>query len=144
MPSPRVVALKGIADRPVIRHHASNEVVFTDERLDRYVRSYAKPQVFHHAFEYYRALPQSIAQNEKLASTKLTLPVLAVGGGGNGGFGATQPENIRRFATNVESHVLPGCGHWVPRGRVWEGTVSSTLTMPSNRPSAGPGRRIIS
>ncbi len=97
-----------------IRHHASNQAVFTDELLDRYVRSYSKPQTFHHAFEYYRALPQSIKQNEKLVATKLTMPVLAVGGGGNGGFGAKQPENIRRYATNVESHVLPDCGHWVP------------------------------
>ncbi|MFS0828106.1 alpha/beta fold hydrolase [Pseudomonas phoenicis] len=97
-----------------IRHHASNQAVFTDALLERYVRSYAKPRTFHHAFEYYRALPQSIEQNEKLRATKLTMPVLAVGGGGNGGFGAQQPENIRRYATDVESHVLPGCGHWVP------------------------------
>lgn len=97
-----------------IRHHASNQGVFTDGLLDRYVRSYSKPQTFHHAFEYYRALPQSIAQNEKFATTKVTMPVLAIGGGGNGGFGAKQPENIHRYATNVEAHVLPGCGHWIP------------------------------
>ncbi|TCM02172.1 alpha/beta hydrolase [Sphingomonas sp. PP-CC-3G-468] len=97
-----------------IRHHASNQAVFTDALIDRYVRSYAKPQTFHHAFEYYRALPRSIVQNQALAASKLTMPVLAVGGGGNGGFGAKQPENIRRYATNVEAHVLPGCGHWVP------------------------------
>lgn len=42
------------------------------------------------------------------------MPVLAVGGGGNGGFGAKQPEDIRRYATNIEAHVLPDCGHWVP------------------------------
>lgn len=96
-----------------IRHHASNQEALSDELIDRYVRSYSKPNTFHHAFEYYRALPQSIAQNEKLATTKITLPVLAVGGGGNGGFGALQPENIRRYASNVEAHVLQGCGHWV-------------------------------
>jgi pimeloyl-ACP methyl ester carboxylesterase len=97
-----------------IRHHASNKTVFTDELLDRYVRSYSKPQTFHHAFEYYRALPRSIEQNKQLKATKLTMPVLAIGGGGDGGFGAKQPENIRRYATNVEAHVLPGCGHWIP------------------------------
>jgi len=97
-----------------IRHHASNQAALTNELLDSYVRSYSKPQTFHHAFEYYRALPKSIAQNEELGKTKITMPVLAVGGGGNGGFGAKQPENIRRYATNVEAHVLPGCGHWIP------------------------------
>ncbi|MGF7156635.1 alpha/beta fold hydrolase [Novosphingobium gossypii] len=97
-----------------IRHHASNQAVFTDGLIDRYVRSYSKPQTFHHAFEYYRALPRSIEQNNQMATTKLSMPVLAVGGGGNGGFGSKQPENIRRYASNVEAHVLPGCGHWVP------------------------------
>lgn len=97
-----------------IRHHASNQEMLTDGLIESYVRSYSKPQTFHHAFEYYRALPRSIAQNEKLATAKVTMPVLAVGGGGNGGFGALQPENIRRYATDVEAHVLPGCGHWVP------------------------------
>ncbi|MDN3222217.1 alpha/beta fold hydrolase [Pseudomonas nunensis] len=97
-----------------IRHHASNQEVFTDDLVDSYVRSYSKAQTFHSAFEYYRALPRSIVQNQELAKTKVTMPVLAVGGGGNGGFGAQQPENIRRYATNVEAHVLPGCGHWIP------------------------------
>ena len=97
-----------------IRHHASNRAVFNDGLVDRYVRSYSKPQTFHHAFEYYRALPQSIEQNNQMVTTKLAMPVLAVGGGGNGGFGAKQPENIRRYASNVETHVLPGCCHWVP------------------------------
>lgn len=29
-------------------------------------------------------------------------------------FGTKQPENIRRYATNVEAQVLRGCGHWIP------------------------------
>ncbi len=97
-----------------LRHHASNKAALTDGLIERYVRSYSKPQTFHHAFEYYRALPRSIVQNNQMAATKLSMPVLAIGGGGNGGFGAKQPENIRRYAANVESHVLPNCGHWVP------------------------------
>lgn len=115
-----------------IRHHASNQAVFTDDLIERYVRSYSKPQTFHYAFEYYRALPQTIAQNEQLAKTRLKMPVLAVGGGGNGGFGAMQPENIRRYATHVEAHVLPGCGHWVPEecSSVLNPLISSFLARP--------------
>ena len=97
-----------------LRHHASNKAALTDRLIELYVRSYSKPKTFHHAFEYYRALPRSIVQNAEMAARKLSMPVLAVGGGGNGGFGTKQPENIRRYAANVESHVLPGCGHWVP------------------------------
>ncbi|MCI3945731.1 alpha/beta hydrolase [Pseudomonas syringae] len=115
-----------------IRQHASNQEVFTDDLLDRYVRSYSKPRTFHHAFEYYRALPRSITQNEQLAKTKVTLPVLAVGGGGHGGFGAQQPENIRRYATDVEAHVLPACGHWIPEecASALNPLISSFLARP--------------
>jgi len=35
-----------------LRHHASNKAALTDGLIERYVRSYSKPQTFHHAFEY--------------------------------------------------------------------------------------------
>lgn len=69
-------------------------VALTDGLIDSYVRSYSKPQTFHHAFEYYRALPRSIAQNEKLATTKVTMPVLAVGGGA---MADSEPGSLRIF-----------------------------------------------
>ena len=94
--------------------HATNKDVFTPELLDLYARSYAKPGSLHASFEYYRALNETVRRNKPLARTKLAMPVLAIGGGGHGGFGDKQAEQVRQYATNVEGLSLPGCGHWLP------------------------------
>ncbi|WP_144640044.1 alpha/beta fold hydrolase [Bordetella genomosp. 13] len=52
--------------------------------------------------------------NKELARTRITIPVLAIGGGGHGGLGEFQGEQMRRYATNVTASVLEGCGHWLP------------------------------
>ena len=97
-----------------IKVHATNTDVFTPELLDLYARSYAKPASLNAAFEYYRALNETARRNAPLAATKITVPVLAIGGGGHGGFGTAQADQIREYATNVEGSSLPGCGHWLP------------------------------
>ena len=52
--------------------------------------------------------------NAPLAQSKLAMPVLAIGGGGHGGFAEKQAEQVRQYATDVEGRSLPGCGHWLP------------------------------
>lgn len=97
-----------------IKVHATNKEVFTPALLDLYARSYAKPHSLNASFEYYRALNETARRNVPLARTKLTMPMLAIGGGGHGGFGQTQADMMRRYATDVEGRALPGCGHWLP------------------------------
>ncbi|NPD68486.1 alpha/beta hydrolase [Lichenicola cladoniae] len=97
-----------------IKVHATNKDVFTPKLLDLYGHSYAKPQTLHGSFEYYRALNETVRRNKPLAATKLTMPVLAIGGGGNGGLGKFEGDQLRDYATNVQGEVLPGCGHWLP------------------------------
>ncbi len=96
-----------------INVHATNTTVFSPELLDLYARSFAKPGSLNASFEYYRALTETARRNEALARTTLTMPVLAIGGGGHGGFGEMQAELVRRYASSVESLVLAG-GHWLP------------------------------
>lgn len=79
-----------------------------------YARSYAKPHSLNASFEYYRALNETARRNAALSASKLTIPVLAIGGGGHGGVGQFQIDQMREYADNVEGHVLPGCGHWLP------------------------------
>lgn len=100
-----------------IREHAHNKEAFTPELLDMYAKSYAKPHTLTASFEYYRALNQSIEQNKKLAKEKLTMPVMAIGGGGHGGMGQFQIDQMKEYATNVEGHIIPGSGHWIPEER---------------------------
>jgi pimeloyl-ACP methyl ester carboxylesterase len=97
-----------------IKVHATNEDVFTPALLDLYGRSYAKPQTLHGSFEYYRALNETERRNKPLFATKLTMPVLAIGGGGNGGLGKLEGDQLKEYATNVQAEVLPECGHWLP------------------------------
>jgi len=97
-----------------IKAHATNKDVFTPALLDLYARSYAKPESLHAAFEYYRALNKTERRNRPLAGTKLAMPVLAIGGGGHGGFGTAEADQIRQYATHVKGLSLPGCGHWLP------------------------------
>ncbi|MBD8676863.1 hypothetical protein [Sphingomonas sp. CFBP 13720] len=46
--------------------------------------------------------------------TKLTMPGLAIGGGGHGGMGKLQGEQLSEYATKVTKKVLPDWGHWLP------------------------------
>jgi pimeloyl-ACP methyl ester carboxylesterase len=97
-----------------IKEHATRKEAFNERLLDLYAASYAKPHTLNASFEYYRALNSSIAQNKALGKTKLGMPTMAIGGGGHGGMGQFQVEQMRRYALQVEGHVLPGCGHWLP------------------------------
>ncbi|MYN28564.1 alpha/beta fold hydrolase [Duganella levis] len=97
-----------------IKEHASNKAAFTSELLNLYGKSYAKPHSLNASFEYYRVLNQGVKDNQQLAKTKITIPMLAIGGGGHGGMGTYETEMLRRYATNVTGKVLEGCGHWLP------------------------------
>lgn len=97
-----------------IKEHATNKDVFTPELLDLYAASYAKPHSLNAAFEYYRVLNQGVQDNLVLAQTRVTIPALAIGGGGHGGMGQFQVDQMRRYASDVTGLVLPGCGHWLP------------------------------
>ena len=98
-----------------IKGHAVNIDVFTPKLLDLYARSYSKPSTLHGSCEYYRALNETIERNQPLADTKLTMPVLAIGG--DRSIGALQGELVKKYATNVQAEVLPDCGHWLPEER---------------------------
>ena len=97
-----------------IRVHAANQAAFPPELLDLYARSFAKPSTLDASFGYYRALNETVRRNAPLGTRKVPMPILAIGGGGHGGFGDAEAEQIRRYASDVTGHSLPGCGHWVP------------------------------
>lgn len=97
-----------------IKEHATNKAVFTPELLDLYGKSYSKPHSLSAAFGYYRVLNQGVMDNKQLAQQKIKIPVLAIGGGGHGGFREYEQQAISRYADNVTGKVLPDCGHWLP------------------------------
>src|SRR5215467_4770204 len=63
------------------------------------------------SFGFYRAIPASSAQNEQRKTRRLTMPVLAMGGAESSGEGAGN--TMKLAADDVQTLVIPGCGHWV-------------------------------
>jgi pimeloyl-ACP methyl ester carboxylesterase len=69
------------------------------------------PEALRGSFELYRAFTASIAQNEQRKTRRLTLPVLAIGGAESSGQGVGA--TMKLTAEDVQTVVLPDCGHWV-------------------------------
>jgi pimeloyl-ACP methyl ester carboxylesterase len=63
------------------------------------------------SFGFYRAWDATTMQNGERQATKLTMPVLAMGGGTSSGAG---PGGLMRLVANdVQGLVIPGAGHFV-------------------------------
>jgi pimeloyl-ACP methyl ester carboxylesterase len=71
----------------------------------------ADPEALRGSFEFYRALPTTIAQNEQRKAKRLTMAVLAIGGAESSGEGPGK--TMKLVADDVQAMVLPGSGHWV-------------------------------
>ncbi len=76
-----------------------------------YAELYAQPGAMRAAFAQFRSIRKDAEDNRKAIATKLSIPVLAVGG--EKSFGATQAVVMRNAATDVTEVVIPGAGHWL-------------------------------
>jgi pimeloyl-ACP methyl ester carboxylesterase/uncharacterized RmlC-like cupin family protein len=76
-----------------------------------YAKQYAQPGAMRAGFAHFAAFSQDAEDNKIFVRTKLTMPVLAVGG--EKSFGATEAAVMRNAATNVREAVVPGSGHWL-------------------------------
>ncbi len=76
-----------------------------------YAAQYAKPGAMRSGFAHFKAFSQDVQDNQVFAHTKLTMPVLAVGG--EKSFGATEAVVMRNVAVNVREAVVPNSGHWL-------------------------------
>jgi pimeloyl-ACP methyl ester carboxylesterase len=70
-------------------------------------------------FEYYRAFPQDAIDNQNYSKIKLSMPVLAIGGGFIPVLGGniTMPSvvyGMKILAQNVEGIKVPNTGHFIP------------------------------
>jgi len=93
-----------------------NEFAGNPKKLDEatrqhYATLYARPGAMHAAFAQFRAIRQDATDNEVSMKTKLTMPVLAVGG--EKSFGNNEAIVMRNAADNVTERVIAGAGHWL-------------------------------
>ena len=85
-----------------------------------YVRAYSQPGAMTAGFNYYRAVPQDIADTEafRAAGKRLTMPILVYGGDpATRGRGMTAMESWARVADHVTGGIATDCGHWIPEER---------------------------
>jgi len=97
---------------------ANNPAAITQEDINEYVSHYSAPGGMRAGFEYYRAIPQDAIQNMNYSKTKLTMPILALGGGYIPVFGGniTMPSiayGMKQVAENVQIITVPNSGHWI-------------------------------
>jgi pimeloyl-ACP methyl ester carboxylesterase len=78
---------------------------------DRYVEAYATPGAMSRGFAYYRAVAESAKQNQEFSKTKLSVPVLALGG--SSATGDRLKSSMESLALHVEGGVIEDCGHYV-------------------------------
>jgi len=79
---------------------------------DYYIKLYTRNKdVLRASFGLYREWAEHIAQNGKRQTNPLTIPVLGIGG--ENSWGPAPAEAIKAAASNVQTAVVPGTGHWV-------------------------------
>ena len=88
----------------------------TPADVTTYVRAYTPMSKMHAGFEYYRAGYKDSFENKQLARTKLTMPVLALGGA-DGGDGTGMFKTMQLVATHVKGGAVPNCGHYIEEER---------------------------
>jgi pimeloyl-ACP methyl ester carboxylesterase len=76
-----------------------------------YAAQYAQPGAMRAGFAQFAAFAQDAQDNKIFQQTKLTMPVLAIGG--EKSFGATEAAVMRNVADDVREAVVPGAGHWL-------------------------------
>jgi pimeloyl-ACP methyl ester carboxylesterase len=80
--------------------------------VDEYIRAYSVPGAMKAGFEYYRAIPLTMQQNQNFKKQKLTMPILAIGG--VLGAGETTIETMKLVSNDVRGLILEQCGHYTP------------------------------
>ena len=76
-----------------------------------YTAAYARPGRMRAGWAYFVSFQQAATDFARLAQTKLTMPVLSIGG--EKANGAALAQQIQLVATNARSVTLPNTGHWV-------------------------------
>jgi pimeloyl-ACP methyl ester carboxylesterase len=87
---------------------------------EAYTAAYARPGRMRAAWEYFESFPQAAKDFAQWSQTKLTMPVLAIGG--EKSLGEVLGEQMKLVASEVTVVVLKDTGHWVLEERPKETT----------------------
>jgi len=107
-----------------------------------YAATYAQPGGMRAGFAQFTAFSQDAKDNKILEQTKLTMPVLAVGG--EKSFGPLQAVIMRYVATNVQEAVVAGSGHWLMEERPAETVALLRSFLDAASSASGSGEERLS
>jgi pimeloyl-ACP methyl ester carboxylesterase len=85
-----------------------------------YIEAYSRPGRMRAAWQYFVSWPQTAKDFAELSRTKLTMPVLSIGG--EKSLGKELGQQMQLVAANVTVIVLPDTGHWILEERPKETT----------------------
>jgi len=87
---------------------------------EAYIAAYSRPGRMRAAWQYFVSWPQTAKDFAELSRTRLTMPVLSIGG--EKSLGKQLGQQMKLVATNVTVIVLPDTGHWILEERPKETT----------------------
>jgi pimeloyl-ACP methyl ester carboxylesterase len=76
-----------------------------------YLLSYSRPGGMHDAWQYFASWPQLAKEFAQMSKTKLTMPVLSIGG--DKSLGEALATQMKLVATNVTVVMVKNSGHWI-------------------------------
>lgn len=90
---------------------AFNKTAFTEAELVEATRAYSLPGSLEAGFKWYATFPQDAQDFQAFSQTKLTMPVLALGGELSAG--AFIVPMVEQVASNVTGGSIAQSGHWL-------------------------------
>ena len=98
---------------------AYNPSAISEEAIDVFANHAKAPGGLRGPIEHFRAFPMDAEQNKESAKSKITMPVLVLGGDIYPALGGDYPGNFaldstKALATNVTGITVPLSGHWIP------------------------------
>jgi pimeloyl-ACP methyl ester carboxylesterase len=108
-----------------------------------YAAAYARPGRMRAAWGYFVSFQQAARDFAQLSKTKLTMPVLSIGG--DKANGEALGQQIKLVASNAKAMILPNTGHWImeesPRETMsalvsFLGGQTTTASSPNASPSS--------
>jgi pimeloyl-ACP methyl ester carboxylesterase len=76
-----------------------------------YIAAYSRPKRMRAAWEYFASWPQAAKDFACMSQTKLTMPVLSIGG--DKSLGEALAAQMKLVATNVSVVIVKNSGHWI-------------------------------
>jgi pimeloyl-ACP methyl ester carboxylesterase len=76
-----------------------------------YLAAYSRPGRMRASWQYFVSWPQTAKDFAQMAQTKLTMPVLSIGG--DKSLGVALGEQMKLVATNVTVVIVKNSGHWI-------------------------------